>query len=171
MILYLYDVSSMYLSYTSKSPTDIYLCYTHYTITFYTHTHIVVVYEYHMRMTAKAVNILEFIHNRVPQTRTIVHSRVNHNCTKYDFTHVRIKHNYAQPLVMANIVTVTYVTQANVQMYNMPYCIIRTLQHAVSIYTQPHLQDRTNDYFFCFCLLLACIIQQHIFQFQQKLTF
>ena len=31
----------------------------------------------------------------MPQTRTIVHSRVNHNCTKYDFTHVRIKHNHA----------------------------------------------------------------------------
>ena len=58
----------MYLSYTGKSPTDMYLlymgkalrymylCYTHCTITFYTHTHIVVVYEYHMRMTAKAVN-------------------------------------------------------------------------------------------------------------------
>ena len=71
MILYLYDVSSMYLSYTGKSPTDIYLCYTHCTITFYTHTHIVVVYEYHMRMTAKAVNTLEFIHNRV-QCRRLV---------------------------------------------------------------------------------------------------
>ena len=64
----------------------------------YTHTHIVVVYEYHMRMTAKAVNTLEFIYTQsctMPQTRTIVHSRVNHNCTKYDFTHVRIKHNHA----------------------------------------------------------------------------
>ena len=83
MILYLYDVSSMYLSYTGKSPTDMYLlymgkalrymylCYTHCTITFYTHTHIVVVYEYHMRMTAKAVNTLEFIHNRV-QCRRLV---------------------------------------------------------------------------------------------------
>ena len=71
MILYLYDVSSMYLSYTGKSPTDMHLCYAHCTITFYTHIHSVVVYAYHMRMTAKAVNTLEFIHNRV-QCRRLV---------------------------------------------------------------------------------------------------
>ena len=72
MILYLYDVSSMYLLYTGKSPTvHVPVLYPLYHYILYTHTHIVVVYEYHMRMTAKAVNTLEFIHNRV-QCRRLV---------------------------------------------------------------------------------------------------
>ena len=41
------------------------------------HTYTVVVYAYHMRMTAKAVNILEPVHKVYnAATRTIVHSRV-----------------------------------------------------------------------------------------------
>ena len=59
------------------------------------HTYTVVVYAYHMRMTAKAVNTLELIHNCINAADLYNRTQsCNHNCTKYDFTHVRIKHSY-----------------------------------------------------------------------------
>ena len=62
----------------------------------------------------------------MPQTRTIVRSRVNHNCTKYDFTHVCIKHNYVRPLVYAQCVTVTHVTRQTYKCTSCPYYIYIT---------------------------------------------
>ena len=57
-----------------------------------------------MRITAKAVNTLEFIHNRINAADSYNCTQsCNHNCTMYDFTHVRIKHSYAQPLVSHNV--------------------------------------------------------------------
>ena len=57
-----------------------------------------------MRMTAKAVNTLEFIHNCINAADSYNCTQsCNHNRTMYDFTHVRIKHSYAPSLVSYNV--------------------------------------------------------------------
>ena len=128
MTLYLYDVSSMYLSYMGKSPTvHVPVLYPLYHYNFI-HTHTVVVYAYHMRMTAKAVNTLELVHNCINAADSYNRTQsCNHNCTKYDFTHVRIKHSYVQPLVYVQGVTVTHVTRQTYKCTSCPYYILRTL--------------------------------------------
>ncbi len=87
-----------------------------------------------MRMTAKAVNTLELVHNCINAADSYNRTQ-SCKSQSYDFTHVRIKHSYVQPLVYVQGVTVTHVTKQTYKCTSCSYYILRTLQHAVSIYT------------------------------------
>ena len=161
MILYLYDVSSMYLSYTSKSPTvHVPVLYPLYHYNFI-HTHTVVVYTYHMRMTAKAVNTLELVHNCInaadSYNRTQLYKSQLYEVRFYTRSYkmqLRIT-NGLHNSYSRNLGKCTNVHYAHIIYYERCGMLFPFIRSPIYMSLQDTL-DRSHDHFLPVVFLLAC---------------
>ena len=106
----------------------------------FTHTYTVVVYAYHMRMTAKAVNTLELVRNCINAADSYNRTQ---SCKSQSYEVQFYTRSYKTQLHtatgFAKCGNVTHVTRQTNNCTSCPHYILRMLQHTISIFTQPHL--------------------------------